>query len=175
LIMFSGDLGLYGERLAVVLGFVTLALFIAMGLTCRSFVSLAGKLKLAGFTRSKFYQSFFKYHSFFWYGFFVILFLHVITGFMHTEFPKAGDPDAVIHLTILVFAGSVLVGVGLTFSNCRTFANLLKVFKGNELLSGKYGFYYRVHAYFWIILLLALAGHLAASYAHIGFWPTVLK
>ena len=77
----TGDLGLYGERLAVALGFVALGfaalvLFVGMSLTCRTFTSVAGKLKLTGFTKSRFYQPLYKLHGFFWYGFFLVLILH---------------------------------------------------------------------------------------------------
>jgi len=171
----SGDLGLYGERLAVALGFVTLTLFVGMALTCRSFVSLTKSLGIGRFTTSRAYQSFFKLHSFFWYGFFLVLFLHMLTGLMHTELPRAGDPDAGIHLVILIFAASVFVSVGLTFANCRTFAGILGVFRGETLFTGGYRTFYRFHAYFWIVLLVSLIGHLTASYIHVGFWPSVLK
>lgn len=173
--MISGDLGLYGERLAVVLGFATLMLFIGIGITCRSFSSLAARFKIGMLTTTRAYQQLFRLHAAFWYGFGLMLFLHLITGFMHTEFPHPGDPDAPIHTVILVFAGSVLISVSLTFSNCRTFAAFLKVFRGEDLFSGAYKLFYRFHSYFWILLLLALIGHLIASYIHVGFWPTVIE
>ena len=173
--MITGDLGLFGERLAVALGFVTLVLFIGTGLTCRSFVPLADRLNITWFTGSRPYKAIFRYHSFFWYGFFVVLFLHMLIGFMHTEFPQAGDPDAVQHLWILVFAVSLFISVGLTFSNCRTFMGFLRIFKGDSLLAGFYGRFYRLHSYVWVLLLVALVGHLIASYIHIGFWPTEIE
>jgi hypothetical protein len=173
--MITGDLGLYGERLTVALGFVTLALFVGMGLTCRSFVSLSNKVGLGWLTGSKLYRATSRYHSFFWYGFFVVLFLHMLTGFMHTEIPQAGDPDAGIHLLILIFAGVVFFSVGLTFSNCRTCAGILGVFRGEGLFKGAYGRLYRFHPYFWILLLIGLIGHLTVSYIHVGFWPSVIE
>jgi hypothetical protein len=173
--VISGDLGLYGERLAVALGFLTLILFVGIGLTCRSFVSLTNRLKIGGLTKTKPYQGLFRFHSFFWYGLGVVLFLHIIAGVMHTSLPQSGDPDAFIHTVILIFAGSVLISVVLTFSNCRTFMGFLRVFRGEDLFTGAYKPFYRVHSYFWILLLLALIGHLTASYFHVGFWPTILE
>jgi hypothetical protein len=169
--MINGDAGLFWERLAVVLGFTNLALFIGMGITCRSFLNIARNLRITRFTSSRPYQALFKYHSFFWYGFFVVLFLHIILAILHTEIPKAGDPDAAIHWAILGFAGSVLVSTALTFSGCRTFSGILQGFRGDKLYKGFYGHYFKLHAYFWVILLAALAGHLVTAYPHIGFWP----
>ena len=173
--MITGDLGLYGERLAVVLGFITLALFTGMAVTCRSFIPFSNKIGLGSITRSKVYRSLFRFHSFFWFGFGVILFLHGLTGFMHTEIPQAGDPDAPVHLAILVFATGLFLSVGLTFSNCRAFSGMLRFFRGGDILTGIYGRFYRLHSYFWVLLLVALAGHLTASYLHIGFWPTQIE
>jgi len=173
--MITGDLGLYGERLAVVLGFVTLALFAGMALTCRSCVSFFGKIGLGRLTQWRPYQVLFRFHALFWYGFFVVLFLHALIGFMHTEFPQAGDPDAPLHAWILIFAGSLLIFIGLTFLNCRVFMGFLRIFRGDDVLKGFYGPFYRFHSYFWILLLVVLVGHLTASYIHIGVWPTVIE
>jgi hypothetical protein len=173
--MISGDLGLYGERLAVVLGFATLTLFLSMGLTCRTFSSLATRFGVGRIIRSKPYQAMFKLHSFFWYGVAILLFLHMITGIMHTEIPRSGDPSAPLHWAILIFAVGLLVSIGLTFSNCRSFAAILRIFRGDKVFAGAYRPFFGFHSYFWILLLLALAGHLAASYVHIGFWPTVIE
>ena len=172
--MITGDLGLYGERLAVVLGFCTLGFFIAMATTCRSFVPLAGKIGLSELTKSKAYRKYFGFHSFFWYGFFMLLILHMMTGFMHTEFPRAGDPDVGIHWAILIAAGSVLLSIGMTFSSCRSFVGIFRA-AGKNPLAGRYSGYYQMHNYIWILLLLALIGHLTASYLHIGFWPSALQ
>jgi hypothetical protein len=171
--MIRGDLGLYGERLAVVLGFCTLGFFAALGFTCRSFLPLARKLGLNGLIESKPYKKLFSFHSFFWYGFFLLLVLHMMTGIMHTELPKTGDPNASIHLAILIMAGSVLFSLGFTFSTCRSFIGIFHLV-GKDPLKGWFKSYYNVHSYIWILLLLALIGHLVASYLHIGFWPTAI-
>ena len=171
----TGDLGLYGERTAVVLGFASLALFVSMGLTCRSFPVLARKIRLGGLVEKRAYRTFFGYHSFFWYGFFIVLVLHLLTGIMHTSLPQAGDPDEAIHWAILIFAGSVLLSLGLVFSSCRSCVSLFTMMRGHSPLHGVYAAYYRLHSYLWLLLLLALVGHLTASYIHIGFWPTKIE
>jgi hypothetical protein len=170
----TGDLGLFGEREAVVLGFISLGLFLAMALSCRSFPALAARLKIGRLTESKPYRVFFRYHSFYWYGFFLVLILHIGTGLMHTSLPQAGDPDEGIHWAILIFAGSVLLSLGLVFSSCRSCVSLMSLL-GRNPLAGGYKIYYRLHSYLWVLLLLALVGHLTASYIHIGFWPTKIE
>ena len=172
--MVTGDIGLYGERLAVALGFGLLAAFIGMGLTCRTFMSFATRIGLGNLIRSRPYQAMYKRHSIFWYGVEGFLVLHVLTGIMHTTLPRAGDADAGFHAIILIFAGCTVVSLGLTFTNCRAFASILRIFKGDRTFSGSYKPYYGFHAYFWILLLAALAGHLVASYLHIGLWPSAL-
>jgi hypothetical protein len=173
--MITGDVGLYGERVAVVMGFITLASFIAMGLTCRSFVAFTNRIGLGKLTSSRPYLTFYRYHSYYWWLFWFMLLLHLVTGLMHTEIPKAGDPDAAIHWAILIMAISVLITMGLVFSSCRTFVSMFKALKGRDPLEGDYQKFYRLHSYLWAALLLALLGPLIASYIHIGFWPTVIE
>ncbi len=173
--MLTGDVGLYGERLAVLLGYLTFGLFVGMGLTCRNFVSLMARFGLETVTASAPYQAVFRLHPYFWYGLVLVLPMHMFVGILHTELPVAGDPDELIHWLILIFGGSTLLSVALVFSNCRSCASVLKWFRSGNIFAGVYGRYYQFHAWFWIILLLALAGHLAASYAHVGFWPTQLE
>ena len=93
---------------------------------------------------------------------------------MHAEIPTANDADARLHEIILIFAGSTLVTVGLTFAGRRAFTGLARVL-GANLLSRPYKAYFKIHAYFWIPLIIALAGHLTASYIHVGIWPSVLN
>ena len=173
--MGIGNVGLYGERVAVVLGFVTLGLFIAMAVTCRKFLPFASRLGMGSLTNSAPYQALFKLHSYFWYGLGLVLVLHLMAGLLHTEIPQKGDPDAAIHWAILIFALTTLTSLVLVFSNCRSFATVLKIFRGDRVLTGAYGRYYQLHSFFWVLLLVALAGHLVASYMHIGFWPTQLE
>jgi hypothetical protein len=164
--------GLYGERLAVVLGFVTLISAVATFATCRSCLSFLTRLGLKNLTDKKWYRPFYKYHGYFWWVFVMGLFLHLLTALMHTSIPTEGDPDAQIHWIILAFSLSSLVPLGALLFSCRSSVALANLFLGKSLLS-RSGFlsFYRYHTYFWLLFLLVLAGHLASSYIHIGFWP----
>jgi hypothetical protein len=168
----SGNIGLNEERLAVALGFVTLASAMATLVTCRTCLSFLERLGLKSVTESKWYRGLNKYHGYYWWAFILALVLHLMSAVMHTALPKAGDPDAAIHWVILSFALGSLVMVGAVISSCRSMVGLITLFTEKGPLSGsKYNFFYRYHAYYWLFLILLIAGHFASSYMHIGFWP----
>jgi hypothetical protein len=173
--MIPAQPGLYGEQLAVLFGFITFGLFVSMAVTCRYFPPLAERAGLGFLTRTRAYRTAFKWHSLLWFAFAWFLLIHVALGLLHTEWPDPADPDFVQHLWILIFAVVVFISVILVFSNCRSFISLRRLFGGNDVIAGLYARYYRIHSFFWILLLVSLAGHLIASYLHIGFWPTTLE
>ena len=120
--------GLYGERLTVALGYITLAFTVATFATCRSCLSLLSHLGLKSPMEMRWYRPFYKYHGYYWSVFLFTLVLHLMTAMMHTAIPKAGDPDAQIHWIILSFGLSTLVFTGITLSSCRSFIGLLNLF-----------------------------------------------
>ena len=168
----SGDIGLYSERLTVVLGFVTLASALATFATCRSCLGLLERLGLKNPVEMRWYRPFYKYHGYYWWIFLFALTLHFLSAVMHTAIPVAGDPDAPIHWVILSFALGALVMVGAVLSSCRSFTGLLNTFTGKGPLgNNRFRLFYGYHSYYWLILVLAIAGHVAGSYIHIGVWP----
>lgn len=173
--MIPAQPGLYGEQLAVVFGFITFGLFVSMALTCRYFPPLADRARIGFLTRTRAYQAAYRWHSLLWFAFAWFLLVHVALGILHTEWPNPADSDFVQHLWILIFAVLVFISVILVFSNCRSFSSTLSFFRGSNVIAGLYGRYYRIHSFFWVLLLVALAGHLIAGYLHIGFWPTELE
>jgi hypothetical protein len=163
---------LYGERLAIALGFVTLMSAIATFATCRSCVSFLGRLGLKNLTDMKWYRPFYKYHGYFWWVFVMGLFLHLLTALMHTSIPTAGDPDAQIHWIILSLGLTSLVLVSSVLASCRSLAGLLNLFREKNLLSDKkYLPFYQFHSYYWLILIILIAAHFTSSYIHTGIWP----
>lgn len=168
----SGNIGLYDERLTVVLGFVTLAAALATFVSCRTFLSFLERLGLKSPINAGWYKAFYKYHGYYWWVFVMGLILHLLTAVMHTAIPKAGDPDAPIHWTILGFALGAAAMTGAVLFSCRSLTGLLNTFTGKAPIGNKrYFSFYRYHSYYWLILILAIAGHFAASYVHIGVWP----
>lgn len=168
----SGDPGIYGERLAVVLGFVTLASALATLASCRSLLSLLARFGLKSPLESSWYSAFHRYHGYYWWAFVMALILHLMTALVHTTLPAADDPDAQVHWVILSFAFSSLVLVNVVLSSCRSTVSLLGLFsEKGPLSSSGYRAFYRYHSYYWLVLLLSIAGHVAGSYVHTGIWP----
>jgi hypothetical protein len=164
--------GLYGERLAIVLGFVTLISAVATFATCRSCLSLLGRFGLKNPLDMRWYRPLYKYHGYYWWVFLMGLFLHLLTAMMHTAIPIPGDPDAQIHWIILSLGFASLVLVVIMVSSCRSLVGLLNLFREKNLLSDKiYQLFYRFHSYYWLILFLLIAGHFTGSYIHTGVWP----
>ena len=168
----TGNAGLYGEKLAVALGFLTLVSAIATFTSCRSFIGLFRFLHLHDPLNVKYFQPFYKYHTYYWWLLLLALFLHFTTALIHVELPTPGDPDALIHWIILGFAIAATVFLVIVLISCRSFANLLGFFLGkNSLTINSYQGFYRYHSFYWWLFIIAIIGHFSASYAHIGFWP----
>jgi hypothetical protein len=168
----AGGPGLYGERLTVALGFVTLISAIATFATCRSCLSFLGRLGLKNLADSPWYRPFYKYHGYFWWVFVMGLVLHLLTALMHTAIPTSGDPDALSHLIILSLGlASLVLAIGV-LASCRSLLGLLNLFREKSLLGeNKYLSFYRFHSYYWLLLILLIAAHFTSSYIHIGIWP----
>ncbi len=163
---------LYGERLAVALGFATLVSAVVTFISCRSCISFLGHLGLKNITDTKWYRIFYKYHGYAWPVFLFFLILHLLTALMHTAIPTARDPDATIHWFILSFAFGSFLSVGMALFSCRSLVSTIGLFTGKNLISNKkYKSFYRYHSFYWMILITAIIGHFISSYLHIGFWP----
>ena len=170
--LIPAEIGVYNERLTVIIGFVAVVLVLVVFSSCRSFASLLAGFRFKGPLQTKWYRAFYKYHAYYWPMLWLLVVLHVMTALMHTELPVAGDPDAAIHWYIL---GSGLIAflslVALGFS-CRTFAGVFNILTGKSLTEGRLnGTFYGYHYLYWLVFLLATAMHLVFSYLHVGFWP----
>jgi hypothetical protein len=164
--------GLYGERLVIILGFVTLLSAIATFATCRSCLSFLSRFGLKNPMGMRWYQPFYKYHGYFWWIFLMGLFLHFLTAIMHTSIPAVSDPDGQIHWIILSLGFASAVMVASILASCRSLVGLLDLFREKHLLSNKkYLPFYRFHSYYWLILIVLTAGHFTSSYIHAGIWP----
>jgi hypothetical protein len=83
---FTGATDIYDERIAIILGFLTLLTLLGV------FFSIPGKA----------YSKFPQYHSFFRFSFLALLLVHLVTAILHTGLPQFGDSDAPVHLSILL-------------------------------------------------------------------------
>ncbi len=169
MLQISSGAALYGERLAVALGFVTLISAVATFATCRSCLSFLG---LKSPLDNRWYRPFYKLHGYYWWIFLMGLGLHLLTAVMHTAIPTAGDPDAQIHWIILSFAFVSLPLTAVVLSSCRSWVSLLSLFMEKGPLADRlYLSFYRYHSYYWLVFIGSIAGHFIAAYAHIGIWP----
>lgn len=163
---------IYNERLAILLGVITLACALATFASCRSCVSLFNHIGLKNLTQIKGYQSFYKYHTYYWWVFGVVLLSHIMMATVHSGLPQAGDPDAGIHWVILLVGmGGALSALAL-FSSCRVSPRLLAPTAPKISLANKtYRTFFNLHSYYWWILAAFIAGHFTVSFLHAGIWP----
>lgn len=168
----SAQAAVYNERIAISLGFVTLALALAIFISCRSFVTLLMRFGLKNPTKNKAYQSFYRYHTYYWWFFGVSVVSHIMMATLHTGLPQAGDPDAGIHWIILILGlMSALSGLAL-FASCRAYSRLLTPAIPKLSFTGRtYKSFFSYHSYYWLVFALLVAGHFVVSYLHAGIWP----
>ena len=168
----SAQTAVNDERVAIIFGFITLALALAVFTSCRTFVSLLMRAGIKKPADNKIYRTFNKYHMYYWWFFGVSVLAHVMMSTFHTGLPKAGDPDAGIHWTILILGLGGVISSGVLFSTCRISQTLLAPAIPKLSLTNKaYASYFKYHAYYWWALALLVAAHFAAGYIHVGFWP----
>jgi hypothetical protein len=167
------SLGIYNERIAVSLGFAALAAGIATFASCRSFVSLLERSGRSSLIENRAYRSFYKYHAYYWWSFIIILLVHIMSSFMHTDLiPNAADPDALAHWLILWPAAGSFVFLLVQLTSCRSFAGLVDFFTGKPLLRWRvYYNFYRFHSYYWWLFVAAVVGHITFAAIHTSFWP----
>ncbi len=152
------SLSIYDERLSVTLGFITLVFVLAFFTTCRSFTSLLARLGFKDSLKVGWYQTFYKYHAYYWPVFWVTFVLHVTTALMHTDLPQLGDPDAAQHLYILASGLISFVALVTLGFSCRIFASLFHLFTGKSLTEGRVNSaFYKYHPIYWLVLLVSIA------------------
>lgn len=167
----SISLAVYNERLAIILGFLSLALTLATFFSCRSFVAFVNFLGVKNPNKNRIYNSFFKHHSIYWWGLLLVLTLHLLVAVMHISFNDPTEADAYLHPYILLAGAVALIVVLVIYTSCRSFSGLLNLINGKSPLSGKvFASLYRLHNLYWIVLLAIVAIHFTLVYLHTGIW-----
>ncbi len=169
----AGYIGQYNERLAIILGLITVAFALATFASCRTCVVLLARLGLKNPIGNRGYQAFHRYHGYYWWGFWFVFLLHALVGIMHgLSVPSSIDPDAYLHVPILWLGVGALCTAVIVVSSCRSPVAFLDLFRTKPTLASKgYRLFYRYHSSYWLLLGLAVAAHFALGYYHAGIWP----
>ena len=162
----------YDERLAIILGLVTLLFGLTVFFSCRTCISWLSRLGLKNLTETRGYLMFYRYHLYYWWAFGVLVVAHFLIATVHTGLPQAGDPDANIHWTILGLGLFSFITALVTFSSCRVLPKIAAVVSPKSLFNNNtYKIFFRYHTYYWWIMALLVAAHFTVSYSHAGIWP----
>jgi hypothetical protein len=166
-------LSVYNERLAVILGIITLLVALTLFFSCRICIKTLNKIGLQKIVASKRYRGFLKYHTYYWWAFWLIFVIHLLAAIMHLGFNTAGDSDAYLHKYSVIFGISAILTILLVSFSCYGIATLVRLFSDRSPTDFKLiDAVYKYHAYYWTLFLLLIAAHFTAGYLHSGWWPT---
>jgi hypothetical protein len=170
----STGVGIYNERLAIILGLLTLIIALSTFASCRSCLGILHRLGINSPLQNRSFQTFYKAHAYLWWTLWFILAMHLMVGAMHTASTIIpGDEDAYVHWQIIWagVAGLGLIG-GFVLTSCRSFSHTLDFLTNKPSMSMKlYRIFYRYHSYYWMIFILAALAHFLLGYFHAGIWP----
>ena len=170
LFQIAGTAAVYNERIAIILGVITLLAAIATFTSCKTLFYILNFFEIDP-VQNKAYQSFSHFHSYYWFIFGVALLAHLMMAVFHTGLPQAGDPDAGIHWTILILGFVGMLSTTVLFTTCRISPRLLAPESPALSLKNKiYRKVFKYHSYYWVAFVVLIAGHFAASYVHAGIW-----
>jgi cytochrome b561 len=167
------SLSVYNERLAVVLGILTLLSALTVFFSCRTGIKLLNKTGIKNLVANKSYQSFLKYHTYYWWTFWLVFVIHLLAAIMHLGFNTAGDPDAYLHKYSVIFGALALLTILVVGFSCRGIFTLVRLFSERKPTDFKLiGAVYKYHAYYWMLFYFMIAAHFTAGYLHSGWWAT---
>lgn len=162
----------HNERLAIILGLITLVLGLSVFFSCRVCISWLNRVGLKNLAKSRGYSGFYQYHLYYWWAFGISVVAHFMTATVHTGLPQADDPDANIHWIILGLGFFSFLTALVIFSSCRILPRLASMLKPQSILNNNvYKVFFRYHTYYWWLLIALAAAHFAVGYNHAGLWP----
>ncbi len=162
----------YDERIAIVLGYLTLISGLAVFISCRTCVSWLRHLGMKDPTTTRGYAGFYRFHLYYWWAFGVLLLIHLMMAILHTGLPQAGDPDASVHWIILGMGLFSAIAALMVFSSCRVLPRLITIATSrNPFQNIHFKTFFQNHSYFWVPLVLLAGVHIAFGFQHAGIWP----
>jgi hypothetical protein len=175
LILFqpANTVAVYNERLAIILGIVTLLLALFTLASCRSCWMWLNRSGFRGLSQTRPYQTLYKSHTYLWWTFTFFIAMHLMVGSMHAVYSIIpNDPDAYMHWRIIFSGVGGFALILIVLSSCRAFAHTLDFLIGRSALKNTvYRIFYQYHAYYWGVFILAVIAHFALGYLHAGVWP----
>jgi hypothetical protein len=161
------------ERLAIILGLLSLSCAVAVFASCRTCRSLISRLGIEDPGRFKGYSLFYQNHIYYWWAFGVLLVAHFMVAVLHTGLPQAGDPDANSHWLILGLGIVSAISAFSLFSSCRVLPRLVRMATPKKPLDNLfYRSFNQYHNYYWIVVACLAVAHFIAGFAHSGIWPS---
>lgn len=166
--IFRGTLfDIYIHWLILSLGISVLVSGVAVLTSCRSVAGYFYLLKVNTSGGTRFYRSFYKYHSIYWVIFWYALALHLLVAAIHVGLPSVVRPYFFAHQAVFFTALGNLAFMLAVLSSCRSFASILNFFtSGSPLTNNVYKRFYRFHSYFWWLLAVSLGGHVVFGLIH---------
>jgi hypothetical protein len=167
------SIAVYNERLAMVLGILTLLSGLAVFLSCRTCIKILNKTGFKKMIAGKTFQRLLKYHTYYWWTFWLIFVLHLMSAIMHLGFNTAGDSNAYLHKYSLIFGLSALAAVIAVRFSCHGIGVVVRLFSERKPTEFKLiGLVYKYHSYYWVVFFILIAAHYTAGFLHSGWWPT---
>lgn len=168
----SPTAALFNERMAIVLGFITLAAGLAVVATCRSFIVLLTRVGIKPLASSA-YRAVYGWHFYYWWIFALALVLHVMTAVTHAT--VSDRLDAVFHWWILGLGLTSLAFLFPVQLSCRSTATFLNASSGSLPTQNRfYDWFYRRHGALWWPLAFFTLVHIGVAAWHTGWWPSGL-
>ncbi len=173
IIFFAVNLtSVYNERIAIILGLVTLALLLAVFFSCRTFISFLQRLGLKDPTGNRIYHAFSSRHAYYWWFFGVAVMSHFLISVLHTGLPQNGDPDASVHWAILGLGFVSALSSTAVFFSCRIYPRFVSPLTPKISMTNLiYRKFFKFHADYWLIIAIFAGVHFAVSFIHAGVWP----
>lgn len=169
LLHVSEGQGIYVHRVVLSLGLGSAVFALASIASCRSCVTWLSFLFKKSPMTAKWYQSFYKYHTYYWWLLGVLMESHAIMAISSTGLPEAGDADANIQWVILSLALASFVSTIVVFLSCRILPRVFDFTTGKRLLEVRaYRSFYKYHSYVWLAFIASVAAHMTVAFIHAG-------
>jgi hypothetical protein len=158
---------IYLHWLIVSLGLGILLSGIAVITTCRNFAGFFHLLQGKDSFKTRLYKAYFKFHSYYWVAFFLLLILHLLVTIPHLGLPSPGEPFKLAHWVAFYSSIANFVLVLAVFTSCRSFLGLYNLFTARTPLDGSFfKRFYNIHVILWVLLIASVVVHIIAGIIH---------